>query len=478
MMSMTSGACIVRARKNGRLTLLTAVGATCSIVSLAFSAPLLRAQDTLRLEVLERSALERDPRARQLALHTAASQLRLRNIAAQQLPQLQLQGHATQQSEVTTIPLRLPGIEIPMPHRDNYDAAFAVDQSIYDPTVAARRRSERAQLAEDLARVRVELYALREQIEASFFTAALQQRQSSELTATERDLAGRLSVVQAQVRNGTALPGDADAVEAEMLTLRQSRDAVDYQRGAELSVLAVLTGLPVSARDVLEIPTQSVAADARDLPVDSTAVYLPDSLHLRPEYEQFARTRELLEREADVAAAAGRPRLSAFGQAAYGRPGLNFLRPDLHDYWQVGLRFEWRPWDWGTSERNAEALRLQGRVVETEEAVFSRSLVETLTRTHAAIAQVERALATDTTIVKLREHIDQQARRQLDEGVIMASQYIERRNDLLRARLAADARRVQLAQAIANYHMAVGMDAVAGAPLQSRSTLSASPAKQ
>ena len=50
-----------------------------------------------------------------------------------------------------------------------------------------------------------------------------------------------------------------------------------------------------------------------------------DAARARPEYDQFARTRERLARQQEVATAQDQPRISAFARVGYGRPGLNFI---------------------------------------------------------------------------------------------------------------------------------------------------------
>ena len=48
------------------------------------------------------------------------------------LPQLSLEGRATYQSDVITIPLDMPGLEIPVPDKDQYQLVAQVNQIIWD----------------------------------------------------------------------------------------------------------------------------------------------------------------------------------------------------------------------------------------------------------------------------------------------------------------------------------------------------------
>src|SRR4051812_14730188 len=82
--------------------------------------------DSLRLGALHADALRLDPRQRQLSLQAQATDLRLRNIAAERMPSIMGTGQAQYQSAVTTIAVPLPGITIPHPSRDTYDAHLNV----------------------------------------------------------------------------------------------------------------------------------------------------------------------------------------------------------------------------------------------------------------------------------------------------------------------------------------------------------------
>jgi len=71
------------------LTVANVLGMT--MLSVALPLP---AQDSLRLGALHADALALDPRQRQLALHAAATAVRLRSIRADALPSFGVEGRA------------------------------------------------------------------------------------------------------------------------------------------------------------------------------------------------------------------------------------------------------------------------------------------------------------------------------------------------------------------------------------------------
>jgi outer membrane protein TolC len=407
-------------------------------------------RDTLQLGELHDVAAQRDPRARQLALLETQTDLRLRNIGAERLPSLTVVGQAQYQSDVTNLPFAPPGGQRIVPPNDTYDARIEAQQRLIDPSLAARREVERAQLAESQARVRTAVYGLRENVNDAFFSAARLQLERGEVETSITDLEAQLRVANDRVRLGSALPSEAATLQAEILLRRQALAEIDANRRAALTVLGDLTGLRVDADDVLALP--DAAAEVARL---RAAV---GDARGRPEYEQFARTRELLQRQDRAVSARDKPRLSAFARAGYGQPGLNALSTDFDSYWLAGMQVQWAPWSWGTTRREREVLALQRQVVETEEAAFRDRIERSTAHDLATIDRLESAIATDDQIIALRERIVRETLRRFQEGVVTSADYVDRQTDVLNARLARASHRAELAQARARFLTLVGAE--------------------
>lgn len=435
---------IVRAAS---LTLvLTTLGALRPTAALAQPSAV---ADTLRLGTLQTDAIRRDPRGRELALLAAQSSLRLRSIGAELLPTLGVNGQAQYQSDVARIPITLPGITVPTPPHDTYDAHVEARQRIFDPTLGGRRGVERAQLAESEARVRSSLYTLRQNVNDAYFTALQLQSQQAEVATGITDLEAQLHVAADRVKHGTALPSEAAIIEAELLRRRQSVAEISANRDAALAVLSDLTGREASTASALAVPdlADEVAQARSSLP----------SLRARPEYEQFARTRDVLAQQQRAASAGDMPRVSAFGRAGYGRPGLNPLARDFDSYWLTGVQLEWTPWSWGTTGRDRQVLSLQQQIVASEEAAFTESVRRNVIRDLATIDRLALALGEDDAIIALREQVLHEARLRFGEGVITSAEYVDRQTDVTAARISRASHRVELSQARARFLTSLGL---------------------
>jgi outer membrane protein TolC len=429
-----------------------------AFVAMAFAAaPSVRAQgvpnatpDSLTLRSLRAEALRIDARMRQLSLQSRMSDLRLRNIAAEKRPTLAIDGLAQYQSAVTEIPVSLPNVSIPTPPNDTYDAHLGIQQSLYDPSKSARRKLERAQLAEAQAQTRTSLFSLRQEVDDAFYTAAAISERLAEIEGAIADLTSRLRETAVKLHEGAALPGDTAAVAASLLQGRQDRLQLAGDRTAALARLSELVGRPIDERASLVLANDSttVAETQRAL----------DSLRSRPEFAQFEASRDRLASEVAVEASREKPRVSAFGRLGYGRPGLDMLSRDFQLYWIGGVQVHWAPWTWGTTARDREIIELQREIVTTNEDAFRRSLRRSVEQSIATIARLNSTLALDDQIVRLRERIDAETRAKLTEGAVTAAEYVDKSTDLLTARLVRIQHRVQLAQARTNFLTTLGVE--------------------
>lgn len=406
-------------------------------------------RDTLRLAELQNAAARLDPRERQLALQRQATALRLRTIAADRLPALNGEGYGQYQSVVVALPFQLPNVPFSgLPH-DTYDAHLIAQQRLFDPSLGPRLNVERANLAVTEARIRTNVYALHNDVNDAFFSAALAEARANELTTAIADLEAQLRVAEARVREGTALPSEPATIRAELLQRQQDRDDLATTRNASLAVLSSLTGRDIAVNDTILLPdlAEAVASARRSLP------------RARPEYAQFSQERNQLFAQEHIVAAQTRPQVSAYGRLGYGKPGLNFLATDFNSYWIAGVRVQWAPWTWGSNARDREVLEVEQQIVASDEQAFTATLQRTVERQLAEIDRLTDALRTDDSIIALRERIERETQNRYAEAVVTAVEFVDRRNDALAARLTRVSHEVELAQARARYLTTVGLEA-------------------
>lgn len=412
--------------------------------------------DTLTLGRLHEAALRHDARAAQSALNESALELRLRSLASEWLPGIRVRGEARYQSDVTRIEASgvssdAPVLEFPEVPKDRYEAALGVEQVLYDGgSIDGRREVERARTSETQAHLATTLHGLKREVDRAYFSAIALAARSEETALLIEDLEARLGEAHSGVEAGVRLPGEAARIEAELLRARQRLAELHADRRAAIAILSNLTGEPVGEETVLPLPMLEAEVAA----TRAEAAVVP---RRHPAFDAFRGTAERLGREAELAGKERRPRVVAFGEAGYGRPGLNQLAEGGDTFWLGGVRVEWAPWNWGRIDREQELLELRREAVVTEEEAFAATLGRAVADELADLARIRDALATDEEILGLRERIERQEQRRFEEGVITAADYVDARTDLLRARVALRLHHIELAEAQARYLTTLGV---------------------
>jgi len=432
------------------------------------------APDTVRLGQLYEAAERGDPRYDQIRLYEKISDLTLRSVSTGRRPQVDLSAEAAYQTETVSIPIdaldaaTLPNgasLHFPTPPKDRYEVAAEIRQLLYDGgRIASEERIHHTRLFEQTAQIRSSLYGLRADVNQAFFAAVLQQEQRAQLDILADELRARQRLIRAQAQSGNALPSDEAAIAAELINVRQRMAAAEGVRRAALRRLELLTAQTVSPGDVLTVPDveQEAAALVDDvLSLNATRLDFT-GVSGRPELERFAAARARAAAEARAAETATRPQVTVFARIAAGRPGFDFFDDSIRPFGVFGLRARWPVWDWNATANRADAFTLQEEVITAEEAAFKVRLRRDVLSSVFTIEQLAALAAGDERAISLRERAERTALRQLEEGVLVAADYLEKRNDVFEARLQYRIHRVKLAEARVQLLTMLGVDMPAG----------------
>lgn len=415
--------------------------------------------DTLHLTELMEWARAADPRSREFALNDSSARLRIDNLGTDRLPVLSLGGDAGYQSEVVDIPVMGAGIR--PPPNERYEARVRGDWSIWDGgATGARQGSVAAALTREQASLRADLHDLRGTVADAFFTILLLQEQRAETELWIEDLEARLDEARARVAEGAALPADTAAFRADLLAAGLQVARLESDRDGALQRLARLIGRPIPPGAVLAVPRLDGAAAPAMARLDalSPGAPFPDELRLHPRFTTFDATRAVEEAQLALSTSRRRPTVAAFGQFAWGNPGDRQFSEDPHEYWRAGLQLQWRPWDWGRPDREAQEVAVRLRVVDAREAAFAEGLLRSLEGPARRIRFLAAALDDDRQIIALREQVELQARVRWQERVLPVWAYTDARTDVLEARLALRRHEVELARERVRYLDTLGME--------------------
>lgn len=400
--------------------------------------------DSISLNYCYTQAEENYPLAKNMALQQEIADLNIRIVNTGYYPQVSLNGKASYQSEVTEFGFPGGGGP-PAVSKDQYEASLQFSQTIYNGGATGIRKSlEKEKGLQEVLSTKAELHQIRNQIDQVYFGILLSQKQKQATELLITDLQERLKSVRSKVENGVLLRSQQLILEAELIKARQDSASVMSNIKAGFSVLGTIIGE--------EIPS-------------STKLMLPDlapevemTKPGRPELALFESSLNTIEQQKKLAQSMKMPGISAFGTAAYGRPGLNFLNDDFHDYYIVGLRLRWNFMDFLNSDEEVKALNIRQKTIEHQEESFNLQLNAQLSKIREQIRVLEENIGRDKEIITIREEVVAESANQLENGVITATEYITELTNANRARLSLFTNQVRLIQARAEYHTAMGLD--------------------
>lgn len=402
--------------------------------------------DSISLEYCYQQANEHYPTAQNIQLQEKITELNVHIANTGYFPDITLNGQASYQSEVTEIGLPggggPPGIS-----KDQYEASVDVTQTIFTGgSVGIQKEVERSRGKQQIYATEVDLHQIRSQIDQVYFGILLSQQQAKTIGLLMENLQEQLVTVRSQVENGVLLPSQQYILEAELISARQ--DSVENHSNitAGYEVLSEIIGEHITPATRLELP-------------EVTSNY--QALHpRRAELDLFESRRQTLEQQQKLARTRRMPSLSAFGTAAYGRPGLNFLNDDFHDYYIAGLRVRWNVWDFLNADREQQILKIEQQKIDQEQQAFRRQLDATLDRISERIASIKENMKRDREIIELRSRVVEESASQLKNGTVTATEYVTEMTRANQARLSLYINRVRLSQARAEYLTALGIPPV------------------
>jgi len=401
---------------------------------LLFPVHLLMAQDGVTLERCQDWARENHPALKQLDLYQQILDIKNENNATSLLPQVNLNGQSTYQSAVTKIALSLPGIKIPTVDKDQYKFYLDFKQTIWDGGLSkARELINKAENAGNLQQTEVELYQVKEKVNQFFFTSFLIQENLKILDKKTETLTARRKIIESAVNNGMALSSELDQLLAELINTQQMNIELNSNKETTLYALSILTGKTADQMRNLVLPAESIVSD---------------NPLIRPEIELFSKQNELLTANSEILQKQRQPKIFGFGQAGYGKPGLNMLSNTFDPYYLVGVGFSWNVLDWKTTQRQKQMIKLQQDIVQTKQESFVQGIDLATDQQNKQIAQLSELMKSDQELIQIRERITKSSESKLENGTITMADYLQDLNAETTARLMLETRKVQLKEAI------------------------------
>ena len=395
-----------------------------------------------RLEECCRLAREHYSEIRQYDLIAETEQYNISNAARAWIPQVVLSGQATYQSATPTYPeafnqmIAANGLDMSGVRKDQYKVVIDVSQNIWDGGQSkANREIAKAEAAVECSRVDVSLYDLQSRIQNLYFGILLLDERVAQTETLIEVLAANLNRIRTYYKNGVAMQSDIDAVEAELLTARQTLSQVEASRTSYRRMLEVFIGQPLTDKTLTRPAMVEVASRTS----------------ARPELTMFEAQSNILSAQRNAITASVMPRFSAFAQGYYGYPGLDMFKSMVSAEWTlnaiVGVRMSWNIGAFYTKKNNLNKLDVAERQISVQRDIFLFNTQMQTTQDDGEIARLRSALEDDNRIVELRRSVRMAAESRLENGVIDATDLLRKIADETTATLNRSTHEIELLQA-------------------------------
>lgn len=398
----------------------------------------------ITVDYLQEAAQKNYPLIKQYGLIEQTEAFNLSNASKGYLPQFSLSAKATYQSEVTQIPITMPGVT-PL-NKDQYQAVAELSQTIWDGgAIESQKKAVKAASEVEKRKIETDLYALKERVNQLFFGILLLEEQITQNELLQKELNTNFKKVSAYIQNGVATRPDLDAIKVEQLKAAQRREELIMTGKTFREMLAVMTA------DSLALNGNFIKPQ---IPAGSL-MELNNLSNNRPELKFFDAQKELYSSQESAVKASVMPKFNLFLQGGYGNPGLNMLKNEFSTFYITGVRLAWNFGAFYTQKNTLRKLEVNRQGVELQKETFLFNSRLLTTQQKNEIDKLSRQLGSDEEIIALRHGIKVAAEVKVENGTLSISDLIREINAENLALQEKAFHEIQLLSAIYSYRTIV-----------------------
>ena len=370
-------------------------------------------QSPLNIEDCYRTARENYPMVKQLELISKTTGYAIENASKGYLPQFSVNGQISYQSDVTKVPVQLPGMTIPELSKDQYKIFAEASQVLYDGGIIKNQQElSRVNASVEAQKLEVELYRIKEKINQLFFGILVINEQLLQNELLKKDIQLGIDKAEALIANGTAFKSSVNVLKAEMLKVAQRGTELSFVRKGFLDMLALFINRPLDEHTQLLKP----------------ALKSPGNEISRPELTLYNYQLNGLDVQERNIAARNLPKFNLFLQGGIGKPALNMLSTSTEPFAIGGLRMSWPLSGFYTIKNEKAAIEVNRKGIDLQKETFLLNTNIQLKQQDAELNKLTDLLSSDEAIIALRTSVKLASSAQLENGVINTSDYLREVN--------------------------------------------------
>lgn len=370
---------------------------------------LINAQETITLEQCYQWSRENYPLIKKQELIKKAEQFTTENALKGWLPQVNITAQATYQNDVTQFPVKLPNVNVEPLSKDQYKAYADVSQTIYDGG-NIRNQKNLAKIQSEVQNIQteVELDKLKERINQLYFGILQTNKQWTQLQFTKLDIKEGIKKAEAQLKNGVIFRSNLDVLKAELVKIEQKEIELQAIKQNFVQMLSYFIKKNIDENTQLETPEKILLTKNNN----------------RSELKLFDAQKQLLETQRKIINTKNTPKLGAFFQGGYGKPGFNMLKNEFDLFYIGGVRLNIPISGFYTQKNDLALLENQSQDIEIqrENFLFNQNFIEIQQRND--LEKIQNLIDKDNELIELRKSIKTASLAQLENGVINTNDYL------------------------------------------------------
>jgi len=370
---------------------------------------LINAQETITLEQCYQWSRENYPLIKKQELIKKAEQYTTENALKGWLPQVNITAQATYQNDVTQFPLKLPNMNVEPLSKDQYKVFADVSQTIYDGgNIKNQKKLALAQSEIQNQQLAVDLDKLKERINQLYFGILQTDKQLSQLQLTKSDINEGIKKADAQLKNGVIFRSNLDVLKAELVKIEQKEIELQAIKQNFVQMLSYFIKKNIDENTQLETPEKILLTKNNN----------------RSELKLFDTQKQLLETQRKIINTKNTPKLGAFFQGGYGKPGFNMLKNEFDLFYIGGIRLNIPISGFYTQKNDLALLENQSQDIEIqrENFLFNQNFIEIQQRND--LEKIQNLIDKDDELITLRKSIKKASLAQLENGVITTNDYL------------------------------------------------------
>jgi outer membrane protein TolC len=369
----------------------------------------INAQETITLEQCYQLARENYPLIKKQELIKKTEQYTTENALKGWLPQVNITAQATYQNDVTQFPVKLPNVNVEPLSKDQYKVFADVSQTIYDGgNIRNQKNLAKIQSEVQTIQTEVELDKLKERINQLYFGILQTNKQWTQLQFTKLDIKEGIKKAEAQLKNGAIFRSNLDVLKAELVKIEQKEIELQAIKQNFVQMLSYFIKKNIDENTQLETPEKILLSKNNN----------------RSELKLFDVQKQLLETQRKIINTKNTPKLGAFFQGGYGKPGFNMLKNEFDLFYIGGIRLNIPISGFYTQKNDLALLENQSQEIEIqrENFLFNQNFIEIQQRND--LEKIQNLIDKDNELIELRKNIKTASLAQLENGVINTNDYL------------------------------------------------------